>query len=590
MSLGLRASFIAFAWVLGLACTRPSSAAAAGAEPPVYVCPPCGQACDAKTFDGPGVCPSCGMALVERTAVAGGTDSAVTVKHTAFEGDWAGTFQIGSTPTAIGLHVHPVDGVLRPIADLVPFENGLPVDSPALTDSTLTGRIEHERGAIDLRLVADGPIATGRAATSAGSSPIRLLRLAPVASATLRSFEGIYRAGERSFLVEFLNGTWGLTCVELPSGSARALFPTSESTFVSGPTLMLAEPEVRRLTFESGGRLRIRQGDSTFTARRVPLPTRAVKFPSGDAMLAGTLILPEAGGQHPAIVFMHGSGAAPRTSFFGMGYWLAANGFVVLKYDKRGSGESTGSLAGFTYEQLGDDGAAAARWLASQPEVDSTRIGFWGISEGAWTCVLAATRFPHTAFTIPVSGGGLSPAEGELLDTDDQLRGDGRFSTAQIRAALTFQSARDRYARTGKDWDAYARARAEAVKQPWWSYPATDLFGPGRSDSPFWREKATTYFYEPAATLRRLHCPLLSIFGQYDTPRGIHRSQAAMRSALAAAKDHDVTFVVLPHANHNLLDAGSGSEKDLPLSDHYTPELYSITRTWLIARMHPEED
>jgi CubicO group peptidase (beta-lactamase class C family) len=32
----------------------------------VYVCPPCGLACDKQTFDKPGVCPHCGMLLIEK--------------------------------------------------------------------------------------------------------------------------------------------------------------------------------------------------------------------------------------------------------------------------------------------------------------------------------------------------------------------------------------------------------------------------------------------------------------------------------------------------------------------------------------------
>lgn len=36
----------------------------------VYVCPPCGQACDNPTYDKPGVCPICGMTLIVRPAGA----------------------------------------------------------------------------------------------------------------------------------------------------------------------------------------------------------------------------------------------------------------------------------------------------------------------------------------------------------------------------------------------------------------------------------------------------------------------------------------------------------------------------------------
>lgn len=36
---------------------------------PVYVCMPCGYACDSHEFDKPGTCPDCGMQLVDKATV-----------------------------------------------------------------------------------------------------------------------------------------------------------------------------------------------------------------------------------------------------------------------------------------------------------------------------------------------------------------------------------------------------------------------------------------------------------------------------------------------------------------------------------------
>ena len=45
----------------------------------VYVCPPCGQACDKLTFDGPGNCPQCGMKLIPQGGGAEDSPPAVAV-------------------------------------------------------------------------------------------------------------------------------------------------------------------------------------------------------------------------------------------------------------------------------------------------------------------------------------------------------------------------------------------------------------------------------------------------------------------------------------------------------------------------------
>ncbi|HET7814511.1 MAG TPA: hypothetical protein VFL13_09070, partial [Candidatus Baltobacteraceae bacterium] len=88
-----------------------------------------------------------------------------------------------------------------------------------------------------------------------------------------------------------------------------------------------------------------------------------VSVPStGGAVLAGTLSVPDGEAQRrPAIVFVHGSGAGTRDggtpsdpTFLLLGNSLANSGVVVLRYDKRGIGKSTGT-ATEDWHPLADD-------------------------------------------------------------------------------------------------------------------------------------------------------------------------------------------------------------------------------------------
>lgn len=54
------------ALVIGLAIAVFSPDVTAADSGKHYVCPPCGQPCDTRVFDQPGICPQCGMALVEQ--------------------------------------------------------------------------------------------------------------------------------------------------------------------------------------------------------------------------------------------------------------------------------------------------------------------------------------------------------------------------------------------------------------------------------------------------------------------------------------------------------------------------------------------
>ena len=136
----------------------------------------------------------------------------------------------------------------------------------------------------------------------------------------------------------------------------------------------------------------------------------AVRFASGKVNLAGTLVLPEGPGAHPAVVLFHGSGAQTRNLFAAR--WFASQGLAALAYDKRGVGESTGDFRAIPFMELCDDGLAALRSLKSRKEIDAKQIGVWGLSQGGWLGPLAASRSAEVAFVIAVSGPGVSPGDG----------------------------------------------------------------------------------------------------------------------------------------------------------------------------------
>ena len=92
-------------------------------------------------------------------------------------------------------------------------------------------------------------------------------------------------------------------------------------------------------------------------SEKYPVREEAVRFASGKVNLAGTLVLPEGPGAHPAIVLFHGSGLQTRDLITAR--WFASQGVAALAYDKRGVGESTGDFRAIPFMELCDDGLAA---------------------------------------------------------------------------------------------------------------------------------------------------------------------------------------------------------------------------------------
>ena len=107
-----------------------------------------------------------------------------------------------------------------------------------------------------------------------------------------------------------------------------------------------------------------------------------VKVPAAGFGLAGTITTPAAQGRlrHPAVVLVAGSGPVERDAivagiplFAQLAGQLAERDFVVLRYDKRGTGQSGGRTERATLQDYADDVTAAVKWLAKRKDVDPNR-------------------------------------------------------------------------------------------------------------------------------------------------------------------------------------------------------------------------
>src|SRR5215831_7638572 len=132
---------------------------------------------------------------------------------------------------------------------------------------------------------------------------------------------------------------------------------------------------------------------------------------SGDAHLAFTLDRPAGRGPFPAVVMGHGSGRVTRDQLTWASRHFVDLGFAVLRFDKRGVGESTGTFVFVgtndsprVFPELAGDVAAGVRFLRSRPEIDPRRIGLFGASQAGWILPLAAHELGGVSFMILWSG------------------------------------------------------------------------------------------------------------------------------------------------------------------------------------------
>ena len=91
-----------------------------------------------------------------------------------------------------------------------------------------------------------------------------------------------------------------------------------------------------------------------------------------------------------AIILLHGYGGN-RLEMLNRAVMLARNGYGVLLYDERASGESGGSLRTFGWLDVNDVPLALA-YLRQRSEVDPQRIGILGFSVGGQIALRAAAQ------------------------------------------------------------------------------------------------------------------------------------------------------------------------------------------------------
>ena len=449
-----------------------------------------------------------------------------------------------------------------------------------------------------LKLVMTGTIAgdviEGEAEVPGTKARFHLVRTVKVAPEILARYVGAYRFRNGDYLVidSFADTPDTLFVTDVKSGEARAVFPRSQTQFTGGPALYVASPTRQTLDLSGAGvhvvDLDHKGRESGAFATRAPIRQEEVTFKNGDVTLAGTLLLPAAPTsskvKRPALVFTHGSGAQSREMYWGLGYLYAARGFAVLTYDKRGVGKSTGNWREASFQDLADDAVAGAKFLQARTDIAANQIGFWGQSQGGWIAPLAASRFPEAAFAVALSGGGLSPADTELFDSEFELSKAG-YPANEVNDALAFQKLKNEIIASPDKWDEYAKARATAKDKKWFHHPGIDVRGPEKRDDPFWTNMRRFYVYDPAPTLRASKAPLLAIFGELDTPEGVKANVSAIRQILDQAGRRDYTVKVYPNGSHNLMEVPPENPNEYVRLKRFPPGFFETMVDWTTTQL-----
>ncbi len=337
-----------------------------------------------------------------------------------------------------------------------------------------------------------------------------------------------------------------------------------------------------------------RPQEEAITARPTRYVQRDVQFNNLAAhnQLAGTLSLPNDEGPFPAVVLISGTGHNTRDEdvwghkvFAILADALNRKGFVVLRYDKRGVGGSSGDYDAATTADFTSDAEAAVAWLKTQPQIDAKRIGVLGHSEGGIIGPAVAAADKSVAFVVMIAG----PC----------IRGDRLFVLQSAMTAKAYGAPDDYIARRKVfDQELYS-AIVSAPSESAALDRAKALVARGVADKLVDRNEAETlpqddttpwerYFlaYDPAPTLARLAVPVLALNGSLDVQVPAKENLAAAREALK--KNSKATVMELPGMNHLLQDAKTGAPSEYnDIEETMSPTALKIITDWLSMHTSP---
>jgi hypothetical protein len=302
--------------------------------------------------------------------------------------------------------------------------------------------------------------------------------------------------------------------------------------------------------------------------------------------LSGTLTQPTGEGPFPAIVLVSGTGHNTRDEdvwghkvFLVLADALNRKGFAVLRYDKRGVGGSSGDYDAATTADFASDAGAAVAWLKTQAQIDASRIGVLGHSEGGIIAPAVAAEDKSVAFVIMIAG----PC----------IRGDKLFVLQSAMTAKAY-GAPDNYIVRRKVFDqelysAILSAPSESVALD----RAKTFVAQGVADKIVDANEAKSlpkdgtrpwerYFlaYDPAPALARLTVPVLALNGSLDVQVPAKENLAAAREALK--KNPKATVMELAGMNHLLQEAKTGAPSEYnDIEETMSPTALKIITDWL---------
>lgn len=295
--------------------------------------------------------------------------------------------------------------------------------------------------------------------------------------------------------------------------------------------------------------------------------------------LAGTLTIPEGEGPFPAMVLVSGSGQQNRDEelmnhrpFWVIADYCARHGIAVLRYDDRGVGGSDGEVKNATSMDFSYDAEAAFDYLRNRKEINATKVGILGHSEGGVINFMVSARRPEVAFLVSLAGPSVNGMEVLKEQQAAILRASG-MSEEMVQFNGNANAQMFDIIETSNDREEADTLLRQLLKGWGYNEELTEQTV-GQMASPW-----MYYFlrYDPADAIVKTKCPALLLNGTKDLQVIASQNLPGYEKIIAEHGKTNLTLRELPDLNHLFQHCETGSPNEyFEIEETISPEVLEM--------------
>jgi len=312
-------------------------------------------------------------------------------------------------------------------------------------------------------------------------------------------------------------------------------------------------------------------------------------------ILAGTLTLPNKKNKFPAVVLISGSGPQNRNEellghkpFLVLADYLTKKGIAVLRFDDRGTAKSTGNFKKATTFDFVKDVESAVKYLQTRAEIDKSKIGLIGHSEGGIIAPIVSAKNKFVHFIVLMAGPALRGDKLLLLQKK-------KIELEMGISAIAVQYNSQMFA------GAYKIIIDEKLKKDEFKKKLSDYFTK-KYETVLSKEQKngiikqlttpwmTTFIrLDPAVYLKKVNCTVLAINGDKDLQVPSKENLKVMKDALEKAK---IKFSIkeFKGLNHLFQECKTGlPSKYGQIEETISPKVLNEISNWILSLKIPSK-